>query len=276
VTDSLSSENWTIVTVTYNSAAHLRESWYDGPPGAARWIVVDNASTDDTVLVAKELGADVIALVENVGFSAGNNVGLKEVQTRWVAFVNPDVTIHSSRDLERLAKLATANDGFAAPQLLNPDGTEQPNARGLPYPLWKLAHRSLRLPGVDLKNYVRTGFTSPVFVAWVMGAALAGRTEDFRAIGGWDERFFLYYEDHDIGLRAWEAGMPVVVDPLVRWVHGWQRETTHFRLAPWRHEIRSARVFYRRWPALFSGRTAGRSPVLQQIQRSVWRPARNA
>jgi N-acetylglucosaminyl-diphospho-decaprenol L-rhamnosyltransferase len=276
VDKGLGSADWTIVTVTFNSVEHLRACWSSRPPGEFRWLIIDNNSTDDTVTVAKELGADVVRLDENIGFSAANNVGLGLVTTTWVGFVNPDVTVGNGANLERLAKVAEANRGFVAPQLLNLDGSEQPNARGLPYPLSKLAHRSLRLPGVDVHDYARTGFDAPVYVAWVMGAALAGATNDFREIGGWDKRFFLYYEDHDLGLRAWHAGKPVVVDPSVRWFHGWQRETTRLRLVPWIHECRSAANFYRKWPALLSPRRADASPPLREIKRCLWESAQDA
>jgi N-acetylglucosaminyl-diphospho-decaprenol L-rhamnosyltransferase len=275
LSDVLSSADWTIVTVTYNSAEHLRAFWASGPPGDARWLVVDNNSTDDSVTVAKQLGAEVISLDENLGFSAANNVGLRLVETTWVAFVNPDVRVAGGEDLVRLARVARANRGFVAPQLLNLDGSEQPNARGLPHPLSKLAHRSVRLPGVDVLDYARSGFKAPVYAAWVMGAAFGGATRDFHEIGEWDDRFFLYYEDHDIGLRAWQKGKPVVVDPSVRWFHGWQRETTRLKFTPWGHELRSAILFYRRYPRLLTTRTAGASPAFKEIQRYLWQAARD-
>lgn len=267
--------HWTIVTVTYNSAQDLRSYWQAGACGESRWLVVDNNSTDNSISVARALGAEVISLRRNVGFSAANNIGLTHVQSEWVAFVNPDVTIADPRDFSRLAGIATANRSFVAPQLLNPDGTEQPNARGLPYPLHKLAHRSMRLPGVDLKDYARTGFTSPIFVAWAMGAAFAGRTIHFQEIGGWDERFFLYYEDHDIGLRAWAQGKPVVVDPSVRWLHKWQRATRQVRIRPWLHELRSAAAFYGKYPSLLGGQSAQRSQFFMQVQSRTWQRAKD-
>jgi len=237
--------NWTLVTVTYNSAAQLREAWTRADIGDARWIVVDNASYDDSVDVAESLGAEVLRLPRNVGFSAANNVALAEVTTSWVAFVNPDLTVRSPADLDRLAAVSLANGGaIVAPQLLNTDGSEQPNGRGLPYLLDKIAHRGLRLPGSRVHDYARTGLTCPTFVAWVIGAAVAGPTDVVRRLGGWDERYFVYYEDHDLGLRAWASGVPVVLDPVVRWVHAWQRATVRPSLAAWRNELRSARRFF--------------------------------
>jgi len=263
-------DDWTLVTVTYNSAAHLRESWGRASFGNARWIVVDNASTDDSVEVAESLGADVIRLPENVGFGAANNVGLAATTTKWVAFVNPDVTVSGPEGLRRLASVSWANGALIAPQLLNNDGSEQPNARGLPFLAHKFANRSVRIPGARLEDYVRTGLGGPTYCAWAIGAAIGGEADTFRELGGWDERYFIYYEDHDMGLRAWDAGFPVVVDPEVRWVHQWQRATKRLRWAPWKHELRSARRFYATYPELLGRRARSRQGGSAAASKQLW------
>jgi GT2 family glycosyltransferase len=272
------SGDWTLITVTYNSAHHLRESWTSAQVGDARWVVVDNASNDNSVTVAESLDAEVIRLPENVGFARANNAALERVTTPWVAFLNPDVTVASPADLTRLAAVSLANEGsLVAPQLINPDGSEQANARGLPFLIDKVAHRGLKLPGARLTDYARTGLSGPTFVAWVMGAALAGPTDVFRRLGGWDERFFIYYEDHDIGLRAWEAGTRVVVDPAVRWVHEWQRATTGARLTPWKHEIRSGKRFYSKYPELLGrGFAVHGGRPLERLGEASWSAAADA
>jgi len=66
---------WTVVTVTYNSAEVLSACW-KGFDQAYDWVVVDNNSTDDSAAVAEELGARVVRLPANVGFSAANNIGV--------------------------------------------------------------------------------------------------------------------------------------------------------------------------------------------------------
>ena len=82
-----------------------------------------------------------------------------------------------------------------------------------------------------------------------MGAAVFMPSEVFSRIGGWDDGYFIYYEDSDICLRALHAGVPTYVDGDVRFVHGWARETKTGRsLAVWKHEFRSAARFYRRHP----------------------------
>lgn len=266
--------DWTLVTVTYNSAVQLRECWGASDVGRARWIVVDNASTDDSAEVASSLGAEVLRLTTNVGFSAANNVGLAVVATPWTMFVNPDVCVASGHDLSRLSAVSLSNDSaFVAPQLLNPDGTKQPNARGLPFLVDKLANRSVKLPGSRLEEYARSGFSGPTYAAWVIGAAMGGPTTSFRQLGGWDDGFFVYYEDHDIGLRAWEYGHPVVVDPSVLWLHQWQRATARLHPGPWKHELKSMHRFYQRYPELLTRRRLARCGGFASLRSRLWTAA---
>lgn len=241
-------EDWTAITVAFNSSGAIRRRWsqFDG---SFRWVVVDNASDDDSADVAAALGADVIRLPRNVGFSRANNVALRQAGSRYVAFVNPDVTVQPE-GLAHLAATADGNGALVAPQLTNPDGGDQPNGRGLPFVADKLAHRGIHLPFSRLEAYTPVAGSSPFPVDWVMGAVVAGARDTFHALGGWDERYFIYYEDHELGLRAWSRGVPVIVDPRVRWVHEWSRDTAHWSPTHWRHELASAARFYGSHPLL--------------------------
>jgi GT2 family glycosyltransferase len=78
-----------------------------------------------------------------------------------------------------------------------------------------------------------------------MGAAIAGKKSTFTSLGGWDEKFFLYYEDSDICYRANALGLPITVIGDCRWVHGWARETKGINLRAWRYELKSMLRFYR-------------------------------
>lgn len=260
--------------MTYNSAEQLASNWAAADIGHARWMVVDNASTDASADMARALGADVVELSANHGFSAANNIGLLQVDTPWTMFVNPDVSVANPADLGRLAALSCENDGaLIAPQLLNPDGSEQANARGLPFLTAKVANRFRRRHSASANDYARTGLARPTYAAWVMGAAVGGPTSLFRALGGWDDCFFIYYEDHDLGLRAWESGARVVVDPTVRWLHEWQRATTRLSYTPWKHELRSMTSFYRRYPQFLSRRRFASSEDIGELETLLWKPA---
>lgn len=241
------SHSWSVVTVTYNSESYLSRHWAERSRDY-EWIVVDNGSTDNTLDIARRLADTTIVSGGNFGFSIGNNIGLRAVSSEYTAFVNPDVSITGDW-MGKLEESIEFGGGLVAPQLLNVDGTDQENARGLPFLSAKIRNR-LRPSSASGAAYARSGLGVPTYCAWAMGAAIAGRTDFLRKLGGWDERYFLYYEDHEIGLRSWQRGAPVILDPRVRWLHDWQRATTRAALAPWKAEIRSLATFYRTHPEL--------------------------
>jgi len=244
---------WTLVTVTYNSANSVRKYWAaNRPPAGINWIVVDNASLDDSARLCRSLGATVVTLPRNIGFAGANNVGLAHCESEFVAFVNPDVRAEYST-LPLLEHAITKTRGLLAPQLLNDDGSVQFNGRGLPFLLDQLAHRGLRLPASRLDDYLPTHCISeeePHQVAWLTGAVIASAAETFRKLGGWDNRYFIYYEDADMCLRAWQNEIPVAIHPHVRWVHGWARESASQRSPAFKLQLRSAARFFRFYPEL--------------------------
>lgn len=252
-----SSDEVSLITVTHNSARALERFWAGKQFVPYPWTVVDNNSSDDSREVARRLGAQVVALDANCGFSAANNVGASVTDSDVLIFCNPDVTV-TPDGIATLADRARRHGGIVAPQLVNADGSLQENGRGIPYPHRKVRH----LMRLRDKRYLRlAGPGELIDVVWVMGAALAITRADFHALGGWDSGFFVYYEDADLGLRAGRLGMGVRVDGDVRWHHGWGRETGRgFSAAAWRLEMASARRFYRKHPDCLVpvGRSAGR------------------
>jgi len=241
-------DDWAFVTVTYNSASDLRRFWGEGSPVDVDWVVVDNASSDGSADLAEALGARVIRLDRNVGFGAANNIGISSSRASLVACVNPDVKVDFTTTTE-LARTIRATGAFVAPQLTFPDGGLQPNGRGAPSLLNKVRNRLNRVDRYNL--LAQPG--EIVSVCWAMGAAICASRETWASVGGWDEAFFVYYEDAELGLKGWEQGIATWIDGSVRWEHGWARETTTFRVGPWRREVRSAFTFYSRRPALLIG-----------------------
>lgn len=246
--------SWSLITVTYNSAQTLRRFWGHNRPELVEWIVVDNGSTDDSVNVARELGATVVDLRTNVGFSAANNEGLRIARGKYVGFLNPDVRGNWA-DLDELARVVDTSGGLVAPQLTGEDQAVQPNGRGAPF----LGHKVMnRVQGERAQtDYLVVADSEQILHAfWLMGAAIVGAASVVRELGGWNERFFLYYEDKDLCIRAWRRGTPVLVHGGVRWVHGWARETSKFRLKPWIRELDSLARFYSLYPELLFNRRA--------------------
>lgn len=239
---------WSLITVTFNSSAALRRFWSDVTlPSSVEWIVVDNNSLDDTVLVAKELGAKVLPLTENIGFGAANNIGFAHSNSTFVAFLNPDVTPVIA-DLPRLQRVLEQHpDALIAPQLVNVDDSLQANGRNDPYLIYKVLNRLLpESHALAYRMYAEHGEIRRV--SWLMGAAVLGTRERLREIGVWDPRFFIYYEDKDICLRNRDAGGEVLLVGDCRWVHGWGRETASLNATAWRHELRSMKRFYSIYP----------------------------
>jgi N-acetylglucosaminyl-diphospho-decaprenol L-rhamnosyltransferase len=244
---------WTVVTVTYNSADALAKCW-SNPDKDYDWVVVDNASSDDSVELARKLGARVIELPQNVGFSKANNVAVRESDSPYLLFANPDLEVESS-GLPALAAHLDTYGGLVAPQLLSADLSMQPNGRGFPYVTAKLGNRKLwpfHQLHAGYRIFAQPGETR--WVSWFIGAAVAARRTDFVTIGGWNEKFFLYYEDAEVCLRAWRHGQPVAVLGDVRWVHHWGRATNSLRWSKAHTmEIRAARIFYGMFPEFVLG-----------------------
>lgn len=244
---------WSVITVTYNSARQLAESWSEflAPQDKVEWIVVDNASHDGSADVARSLGATtVLELPENVGFGAANNIGVNASRGDVLFFANPDLHLTAST-LERLYPRVSGGGTIVAPQLVDQRGRLQPNGRGTPSLVNKIGNRLI--PGRFGRYYRYSTTCDPLGVVFVIGAALSCTRSDFDLVGGWDDRFFVYYEDSDFCLRAAVAGIHTVVDGNVRCVHEWARETSGVSLMAWKNELRSARTFYGRYPRLILG-----------------------
>ena len=157
-----------------------------------------------------------------------------------------------------MAERIDHHGGVIAPQLLFADGRLQPNGRGMPL----LAHKVLnRLSARSLRGlYLLFAAASEErYAFWLMGAAVAGKASLFRELGGWNDKFFIYYEDKDLSIRTWKSGHPVVLCGQFQWSHGWARETKKFNIGPWKHELASLITFYGMYPEfIFGGPCAAR------------------
>ena len=246
-----SGKTWEVITVTYNSVEPIKKYWEVQIPEFIKWTVVDNASSDETVEECEDRGANVIRLNQNVGFSSANNVALSQSSAQFVCFANPDVSINFN-DLLQIQEFLERKECIVAPQLQNDDGSTQPNGRNSPYLISKIANRlpfRTRLRDDYLITPAEIGVHN---VSWVTGAVVIGRRTTFMELNGWDERFFLYYEDTDLCLRAQGRGIPVLLMNEFRWLHGWKRETKSLRLQPWKFEINSGFKFFKLYPKFLS------------------------
>ncbi|NLF66706.1 MAG: glycosyltransferase family 2 protein [Chloroflexi bacterium] len=224
-------EDLTIVVVSWNVRDLLRGCLASIDRGrgdlALQVIVVDSASTDSSAeMVAAEFPwVELIASAENVGFPAGNNLGLVRARGRHVFLLNPDTEVIGDALSTLVAYLDAHPDvGVVGPQLLNADGTVQSSRRRFPTlataffeSTWleRLAPRRLldRYYVLDRPD----GETSDV--DWVVGAALMVRQSVVQQVGALDAAYFMYSEELDWCRRIRDAGWRVVYLPAAQVVH---------------------------------------------------------
>lgn len=195
----------TVVVVTYNSA-HCIGGLARNLNHLPHVVVVDNASTDDTVAqVQRQLPqAQIITSPVNRGFGAANNLALRQIQTPYALLLNPDCHLPPA-SLRYLVQYADTHPGTAitAPQLVDTRGRPEINYRW-PHGFW-----TSKGPGAD----------GPCCVGFACGACLLLHMDTMHKVGFFDESFFLYYEDDDLCLRTFLARHPLVLLPEAQAVH---------------------------------------------------------
>ena len=173
-------------------------------------IVIDNASEDGSVEILKdEFGAkiQIIANKKNLGFSAANNQGAALSTGDFLLFLNSD-TIVNKDIFKKCLDLFKADDkiGIISPRLKLESGESQKNAFGYFPTFWGLITQAGK------KEIIIPEVSQKFEVDWVSGCALMIRRDIFQKIGGWDDHFFLYFEDVDICRLVKKNGYKIVVN----------------------------------------------------------------
>jgi len=211
-----------IITVNFGHSKKIEkllESVKNNPPSADfEFIVVDNDSPNNDWANVEELcktldNCHVIKIAENRGFGAGNNEAAKFAKGEFLAFVNPDILVEKKCFDELLKVFEDGNIGISSPSLVNPDGSKQISARKFPT-LAELFYRRF------LNNKESE---SQEFPDWVHGSFMVMKKSLFEKIGGFDDRFFLFFEDTDLCHRVWEQKLRVALVKNARAVHNDKR-----------------------------------------------------
>lgn len=164
------------------------------------------------------------------GFGGNHNAALLSSKTKYVCVGNPDLRLLYDPFPELMKCMADDDDvGVVAPLIVNSAGELEDNIRKFPTPL-SVVKKFLKKDDSSYKITNNDAFE----VDWAAGMFLFFRTDAFRAVGGFDDDYFMYYEDVDICARLWQAGWKVAVCPSVKVVHDAQR-TSHqkFRYLYW-------------------------------------------
>jgi len=245
-----------VVVVTYNSAERIVETIEAHERTLSHLemeiLVVDNASSDDTVRLAH--GAfrhgQVIANTENLGYGKAVNLALRSARGTYVLILNDDARLEDGAVDSLIGALQSSRRiALAGPRILDEQGEPMPAAR-MTFP--GLREEILRLMSrVNSRNpnqQYPTG-SGVIDVSWLVGACLLAKTDLLRQVGGFNDAFFLYGEDIDLGRRLHALGYRSVTVPGAICIHVGAASTgNRWSVAARVHRRMSARdLYYRIW-----------------------------
>lgn len=231
----------TIGIVTYNNAAVIGETLNSlaeahGGDESIAVIVWDNMSTDDTVSIVREIAEraprmQVVEGTDNPGFGIAHNRILTQVESEFHVICNPDILV-SRQAIGRCIEFLEQNSriGLVSPRMTYRDGSHQRSTRRNPtvldLALRRLVparFRSFFASRIDYYEMADLGYEAPFDVPFATGSFMVCRTSALRAVGGFDDRYFLYFEDADLSRSLQRAGWRTVYFPGATVVHGWER-----------------------------------------------------
>lgn len=244
-----------IVIVSYNAKADLARclaSLQQAPPAAPHEIlVVDNGSTDGSAGAAREFaGVTVIEAGGNLGFARANNIGIQRSSGANILLLNSDTVVPPGAIDRLLAELdRDATVAVAGPRLVDGEGRAELSFGRMIGPLNEFRQKRLARGGAVDRLTRRRQYPD-----WVSGACLLVRRADAEAVGGLDERYFMYTEDVDFCAAIRARGRRILFTPAVEVVHLRGRSAASAPAATREHYRRSQLAFYQkhhpRWAPL--------------------------
>ena len=225
-----------VITVSYGSGEHLAQmlqSLRQHCGDDVQVMVVDNKPDHDAVAdVAEKFGVHYLPLPANPGYGAGMNAGgraLEDTLQKGESFdaffvVNPDVTFVED-SISALGQVLNSDEHFGAvgPTLLDENGDVYPSARAIPSVGTGVGHALFGTiwPSNPWTRAYKTteGYAEQRNSGWLSGAAVMVKAKAWHEIGGFDEAYFLNFEDIDLGFRLGKAGYLNIYTPETRVVH---------------------------------------------------------
>jgi N-acetylglucosaminyl-diphospho-decaprenol L-rhamnosyltransferase len=195
----------TVILVTFQSA-HCAKSLSVSLKAFPHVIVVDNASSDDSIeaFTSHIPQARVIANEFNLGFGAANNKGCALAQTEFVLLLNPDCII----DDKAVKVLIACADQYPLASTVGPQLIDRNGHPDKSYSMGAKAWNG--------KGSIADG---PLSVKFVSGACMLIRRSAFEKVRGFDDEFFLYYEDSDLCLRLCDSAGEIILEPQAKVTH---------------------------------------------------------
>jgi N-acetylglucosaminyl-diphospho-decaprenol L-rhamnosyltransferase len=218
--------------VLRNCIRSVREDLKDA---AFEWelIVTDSATIEKTEDMMQSEFQEVVFIPakENIGFGKSINIALKRAKGEYLFIINADILMDEKGAIENMLAYISKHPeiGMLGPKLWNINDTWQQSCFRFYTPMTVFYRRTpLGRTGIgrrDLDDFLmkdvfsKGDLTEPTPVDWLMGSAMMVRKSDLEKVGGFDERYFMYFEDVDWARRFWESGLKVVYFPKVTMYH---------------------------------------------------------
>jgi GT2 family glycosyltransferase len=211
-------------------------------PPVSMEVVLTINGPEPSPLQGLDLGFPV-RVIENAtrrGFAQNHNAAFRAARGAHFCVINPDITFPEDVFSRLLAHLRDPRVGITAPRMVDETGHVQDSFRSLPTPGRIVARVFSRDLPEERMALDERGLASP---DWIAGMFLLLRSDVYRELNGLNERYFLYFEDVDIGVRCRLAGYELVVDTGVTVGHDARRDS-HRKLSYLRKHLASARKFF--------------------------------
>ena len=212
--------------------------------------IVDNSTEANQLSSLAEEYADVVYQRpgENLGFGGGHNYVLPELDSQYHAIVNPDILLTEDSFSVLLSFMEQSQAGMAVPRLLDEKGNLQAVYRR-ELTVFDMAVRMFFSAHFHKRQYYHTmqdmDYGKPFLVPFAQGSFLVIRTELFRELGGFDERYFMYMEDADLCKRVNKVSS-LWYCPGTAVIHKWERGS-HKDMRLLRIHISSMFQYFRKW-----------------------------
>lgn len=242
--------NLSIIIVTWNTVnttlkciktiqKHLKKISYE-------IIIIDNGSTDNTVEVLSKIkDLKIIKNKENLGFAKANNQAIKIANGEVLFFLNSDMELIDSSLIKMYQYFQTnSNIGAIGPQFLNIDLTPQSSV----FPKQNISNALKEFWLGQKDKYLKylPNLSKPSSVWSISGGALMIKKDFFKQIGGWNEKYFFYFEDLDLCRTIYQAKKDIVYYPECKVIH--RHGASGAKLASsanqWRRLIPSSKIYH--------------------------------
>jgi N-acetylglucosaminyl-diphospho-decaprenol L-rhamnosyltransferase len=206
---------------------------------ALELVLTENVADSERPVGSESFPTEHIVNDRARGFGANHNAAFKYCRTPFFCVLNPDVRLNSDPFPELIRVLSDCGAGTAGPLIRHPEGSVEDSARLFPTPaalLRKLFSGQAAGPDYAVDR-------GPIAVDWIAGMCMLFRSETYKELRGFDERYFLYYEDVDLCRRLKQRGFATIYSPRAEVIHDARRASRRDPRLALHHALSMARYF---------------------------------